>query len=111
MALPVLPIARLLPTRRPLLASPVAADIIKNLFVLDQVYLIAATNALLSNVLCASRVQAGLHVYISTYTIGQKSIAGYPEIYFGQSYMSRYTGYILRYTISLIHTELYGSIV
>jgi hypothetical protein len=36
-ALPVLPKALLLPTRRPLLASPVAADIIINLFVLDQV--------------------------------------------------------------------------
>jgi hypothetical protein len=55
----VLPMALLLLTRRPLLASPVAADIKLNLFVLDQVCLVAATNALLSNALCASRVQAG----------------------------------------------------
>jgi hypothetical protein len=59
LALPVLPMALLLPTTRPLLASPVAADIIINLFVLDQVCLVAATNALLSNALRASRVQAG----------------------------------------------------
>jgi hypothetical protein len=58
-ALPVLPMALLLPTRRPLLASPVAADIIIHLFVLDQVCLVAATNALLSNALRARRVQAG----------------------------------------------------
>ncbi len=57
--------ALLLPTRRQLLASPVAADIIIHLFVLDQVCLVAATNALLSNALApagcrrASRVQAG----------------------------------------------------
>jgi hypothetical protein len=49
--------ALLLLKRRQLLASPVAADIIINLFVLDQV--VAATNALLSNALCARRVQAG----------------------------------------------------
>ncbi len=56
----VLPMALLLPRRRPLFASPVAADIIIHLFVLDQVCLVvAATNALLSNVLRASRVQAG----------------------------------------------------
>ena len=58
-ALPVLPMALLLPTRRPLLASPVAADIIIHLFVLDQVCLVAATNALLLNALRARRVQAG----------------------------------------------------
>ena len=58
-ALPVLPMALLLPTRRPLLASHVAADIIIHLFVLDQVCLVAARNALLSNALRASRVQAG----------------------------------------------------
>jgi hypothetical protein len=58
-ALPVLPMALLLPTRRPLLASPVAADIIIHLFVLDQVCLVAATNVLLSNALRARRVQAG----------------------------------------------------
>jgi hypothetical protein len=57
-ALPVLPMALLLPTRRPLFASPVAADIIINLFVLDQVCLVAATNALLSNMLRPRRVQA-----------------------------------------------------
>ncbi len=50
---------RLLPTRRPLLASPVAADIIIHLFVLDQVCLVAATKTLLSNALRARRVQAG----------------------------------------------------
>ena len=61
LALPVLPMALLLPTRRPLLASPVAADIIIHLFVLDQVCLVAATNVLLSNhdALRARRVQAG----------------------------------------------------
>ena len=58
-ALPVLPMALLLPTRRPLLVSPVAADKIIHLFVLDQVCLVAATNALLSNALLARRVQAG----------------------------------------------------
>ncbi len=58
-ALPVLPMALLLPTRSPLLASPIAADIIISLLVLDQVCLVAATNALLSNALRASRVQAG----------------------------------------------------
>ena len=42
-----------------MLASPVAADIIIHLFVLDQVCLFAATNALLSNALLARRVQAG----------------------------------------------------
>ncbi len=41
------------------MASPVAADIIIHLFVLDQVCLVAATNALLLNALRASRVQAG----------------------------------------------------
>ncbi len=41
------------------MASPVAAAIIIHLFVLDQVCLVAATNALLSNALRASRVQAG----------------------------------------------------
>ncbi len=45
------------------MASQVAADIIINLFVLDQVCLVtgtvAAMNELLSNVLRASRVQAG----------------------------------------------------
>jgi hypothetical protein len=41
------------------LASPVAADIKINLFVLDQICRVAATNALLSNALCARRVQAG----------------------------------------------------
>jgi hypothetical protein len=35
LALPVLPMALLLPTRRLLLASPVAADIITHLFVID----------------------------------------------------------------------------
>ncbi len=40
------------------MASPVAADIIINLFVLDQVCLVAATNAL-PNALRAHRVQAG----------------------------------------------------
>ncbi len=54
-ALPVLPMALLLPTRRPLLASPVAADIIIHLFVLDQVCLVATKNALLSNALRARR--------------------------------------------------------
>ena len=58
-ALPALPMSLLLLTRRPLLASPVAADIIIHLFVLDQVCLVAATNALLSNALRARRVQAG----------------------------------------------------
>jgi hypothetical protein len=58
-ALPVLPMALLLLTRRPLLASPVAADIKMNLFVLDQVCLVAATNALLSIALRARRVRAG----------------------------------------------------
>ncbi len=58
LALPVLPMALLLPTRRPLLASPAAADIKIHLFVLDQVCP-AATNALLSNALRARRVQAG----------------------------------------------------
>ena len=53
--------ALLLPTRRQLLASQVAADIKINLFVLDQVCLVAATIALLSDALCASRVQAGQH--------------------------------------------------
>ena len=55
----MLPMALLLPTRSQLLASPVAADIIIHLFVLDQVCLVAATNALLSNALRARRVQAG----------------------------------------------------
>ncbi len=41
------------------MASPVAADIIIHLFVLDQVCLVAATNALLANALRARRVQAG----------------------------------------------------
>ncbi len=41
------------------MASPVAADIIIHLFVLDQVCLVAATSALLSNALRARRVQAG----------------------------------------------------
>jgi hypothetical protein len=41
------------------LASPVAADIIIHFFVLDQVCLVAATNALLANALLARRVQAG----------------------------------------------------
>ncbi len=41
------------------MASPVAADITIHLFVLDQVCLVAATNALLSNALRARRVQAG----------------------------------------------------
>ena len=59
LALPVLPMALLLPARRPLLESPVAADIIIHLFVLDQVCLVAATNALLSNALRARRVKAG----------------------------------------------------
>ncbi len=59
LALPVLPMALLLPTRRPPLASPVAAEIKINLFVLDQVCPVAATNALLSNALCARRLQAG----------------------------------------------------
>ncbi len=67
-ALPVLPMALLLPTRRLLLASPVAANIKINLFVLDQVCLVAATNALLFSNGCApagcrqasSRVQEGL---------------------------------------------------
>ncbi len=40
------------------MASRVAADKIINLFVLDQVTLVAATNMLLSNALHASRVQA-----------------------------------------------------
>ncbi len=59
LVLPVLLMALLLQTRRQLLASQVAADIKINLFVLDQVCLVAATNALLSNALRASRVQAG----------------------------------------------------
>ena len=64
-ALPMLPMALLLLTRRPLLASPVAANIIIHLFLLDQVCLVAATNVLLSNSSVpagcrqASRVQAG----------------------------------------------------
>ena len=41
------------------MASPVAAYIKINLFVLDQVCLVAAMNALLSNALRARRVQAG----------------------------------------------------
>ncbi len=65
-ALPVLPMVLLLPTRRLLLASPVAANIRIHLFVLDQVCLVAATNPLHSNSSApaggrrASRVQAGL---------------------------------------------------
>ena len=51
--------ALLLPMRRPLLASPVAADIIIHLFVLDQVSLVAATIVLLSNALHTCRVQTG----------------------------------------------------
>ncbi len=39
--------------------SPVAANIIIHLFVLDQVRLVAAMNVLLSNALRARRVQAG----------------------------------------------------
>ncbi len=64
-ALPVLPMALLLPTRRPLLASPVAADIIINIFAFDQVCLVSATKALLSNTSTpagcrqAGRAQAG----------------------------------------------------
>jgi hypothetical protein len=71
-ALPVLPMALLLQTRRLLLASPVAADIIINLFVLDQVCLVAATNALLSNSSApagcrrAGRAQAGAIVCAQT---------------------------------------------
>jgi hypothetical protein len=41
--------ALLTPMTRPLLASPVSADIIISLFVLDQVCLVSATNAMLSN--------------------------------------------------------------
>jgi hypothetical protein len=51
--------ALLLPTRRQLLASPVATDIIIHLIVLEQVCLVAVTNALLLNALHARRVQAG----------------------------------------------------
>ncbi len=67
-ALPVLQVALLLPTRRQLLTGQVAADIMINLFVLDQVCL---TNALLSNSSApagcrrAGRAQAGtkqLHI-------------------------------------------------
>ncbi len=58
-ALPVLPTALLLQTRRPLLASPVAANIKINFFVLDQVCRVAATNALLSNAQRARRVRVG----------------------------------------------------
>jgi hypothetical protein len=61
----VLLMALLLPKRRLLLSSPVAADIILNIFVLDQVCIVSATNALLSNSSApagcrrASRVLAG----------------------------------------------------
>jgi hypothetical protein len=44
-ALPVLPMALLLPKRRQLLASLMEADIIINLFVLDQMGLVSAANA------------------------------------------------------------------
>ncbi len=69
LALPVLLLmAMLLPKRRQLLASPMAADIIMNLFqvVLEQMCLVSATNVLLSNSSApagcswASRMQAGL---------------------------------------------------
>ncbi len=83
-ALPVLPMALLLPTRRQLLASPVAADIIIHLFVLDQVCLVAATNALLSNALRARRVQAG------------QQGAGGPAGRTGRQEQSSCTSYVLR---------------
>jgi hypothetical protein len=57
--------ALLLPKRRQLLASPMAADIIMNLFVLEQMCLVSATNVLLSNSSApagcrrASKMQAG----------------------------------------------------
>jgi hypothetical protein len=47
--------ALLLPKRRQLLASPMAADIIMNLFVLEQMCLVSVTNVLLSD----SRAPAG----------------------------------------------------
>jgi hypothetical protein len=68
LALPVLLMALLLPKRRQLvqlLASPMAADIVMNLFVLEQMCLVSATNVLLSNSSApagcrrASRMQAG----------------------------------------------------
>ena len=57
--------ALLLPKRRQLLASPMAADIIMNLFVLEQMCLVSVTNVLLSDsrapagCMRGSRVQAG----------------------------------------------------
>ncbi len=63
--LPVMQMAQLPPKKKPLLASPKAADIIINFFVLVQVCLVSATNALLSYSSApagcrrASRVQAG----------------------------------------------------
>ncbi len=61
----MLPRALLLPKRRELLASPMAADTIMNLFVLEQMCLVSVTNVLLSDSRApagyrpASRVQAG----------------------------------------------------
>jgi hypothetical protein len=57
--------ALLLAKRRQLLASPMAADIIMNLFVLEQMSLVSVTNVLLSDsrepagCRLASRMQAG----------------------------------------------------
>ncbi len=57
--------ALLLPKRRQLLVSPMAADITMNLFVLEQMCLVSVTNVLLSDSRApagcrrASRVQAG----------------------------------------------------
>ncbi len=60
-ALPVLllPMALLTPMTRQLLASPVSADIIKNIFVLDQVCHVSATKCTAFKFRRASRVQAG----------------------------------------------------
>ena len=61
----MLPRALLLPKRRELLASPMAADTIMNLFVLEQMCLVSVTNVLLSDSSApagcrlASRMQAG----------------------------------------------------
>ncbi len=57
--------ALLLQKRRELLASPMAADIIMNLFVLEQMCLVSVTNVLLSDLIApagcrpAGRAQAG----------------------------------------------------
>ena len=65
LALPVLQMALLLPKSREQLASPMAADIIMNSFVLEQMCLVSVTNVLLSDSRApagcrrARRVQAG----------------------------------------------------